>query len=238
MPVYQHDASAYISKQYQILNMKLLFLFTVLLFLNCEHQTVESVAKENAANSDFLLSVLEYKDECFPVANARINDTVPFVMKSEQFIKVFGKPDSIIEMPVSEYGTFLGGYESNAKLYCWIKGRSVFKQKGDKIYPYILDLASTPVSISNDSIRWDIFTLSTDIKSEFPISTRLHKGRHGNGFRGFISIDASCYNQGDQLWYLLFQNDGLTRIIFFDLPFVRVHDIDKIRKSIKSKNKD
>lgn len=219
--------------------MKKILLILLIFCLNCKQKTDVPAPKDDKANLDFYVPIFEYKEEYFPVAKAMINDTIPFAMNEEQFVKVFGKPDKVMEMPVSDYGSFSGVYEPGAKLYCWMKGKSVFKKKGNIIYPYILDLASTTVSISVDSIKWDILTLSTDVKSTFPMSTRLHKGRHGNGFRGYIIIDASRYNFGDQLWFLLFANDTLISIVFFDVPRIKVTDeIDEIRKSIKSNNKE
>lgn len=181
--------------------------------------------------------MIQYRKEALKVSEIKINDSVPFVMNLAQFHQVFGQEDSTINAPQALYTSFvlLDTVPSICRYLC--KGRSLFLEKGPYVYPLFLDLVSTPVTLNSDSMVLSLNTVVKDIMHNFPLSARLYKNGDGNGFGGTISIDATGGNQGEDMWFLLFQSDYLAKIVFYSHPKLPIiENLYETRKKYNEKN--
>ena len=111
-------------------------------------------------------------------------------MKSP-FHQVFGQEDSMIIAPQGLYTSFMIMDTIPAFCRYICKGRSLFLEQGLYVYPLLLDLGSTPVSLNSDSIVLNLNTSRKDIMHSFPMSSILYKSGEGNEFGGIIDIDAT-----------------------------------------------
>jgi hypothetical protein len=179
--------------------------------------------------------LIQYRKEALKVSEIKINNSVPFVMNLVQFHQVFGQEDSTINAPKGLYTSFMimDTFPKICRYIC--KGRSLFLEKGAHVYPLLLDLGSTPVSLNSDSIVLSLNTSAKDIKHSFPMSTLLYKDGDGNEFGGTIAIDATGGNQGISMWHLLFQGGFLVKIEFYTHPKRPFFDDVEIREQYNKK---
>lgn len=193
------------------LSIWLLIIAFLSLYVNCKHNDSNQKCVQ-------LFDIKQYKKECIPVDSVTINGVVPFLMTKEQFSQVFRKADSVIVAP-SLFHARLPFNDSTPKdcFYHFI-GQSVFVSRGDYIHPVILDLGSTPITLNYKQIEISRKTGSSYIFKLFPMSTRLRKGIEGNAFGGVVTIDATDWNGGSFLWFLLFQGGHISKIVFYTMP--------------------
>ena len=57
------------------------------------------------------------------------------------------------------------------------------------------------------------------------MSAKIRKGIEGNAFGGIITIDATDWNGGSNLWFLLFQSGYVSKIVLFTTPKYPLSDI-------------
>lgn len=214
----------------EILNKNFQLGAFLLFFLSCQHHEQKGLQPSPS------FSLIEYRREAMKVSEVKINHSVPFLMGRKDFIKVFGREDSIVKAPLGLNTSFvlLDTLPTTCQYLC--KGRSIFLEKGEYIYPILIDLASTPVTLSADTVEFSINTTGLDILRDFPMSVQLRKGNDGNAFGGTVSIDATGANKGNQMWFLIFQGDMLAKIVFYvhpERPFI--NNLFGIRKELNSK---
>jgi hypothetical protein len=171
-------------------------------------------------SKDFAVNIMDYRKEIFPVDSVRINGKFPFLMTKDQFSQLFGKADSIITAPAVLHDNGLFSFldlpaESGAQYYM-IKN-SLFVTKGDYVLPVLIDLVSTPVNLMYKNINIGRGTSGSYIKKQFPMSTRLGKGTQSDA-GGYVIVEATDFDLGDQLWMFLLQGDRLAKIYLYSLP--------------------
>lgn len=165
-----------------------------------------------------------------PVDSVTINGSVPFLMTKEQFSRIFGAVDSVIVAPVGFHTRSLFPDTLPESYFYHFIGRSVFVSKGDFIHPLLLDLGSTPVTLSYKEIEISRKTGINYVHKTFPMSVKIRKGIEGNAFGGTITVDATDWNGGSGLWFLLFQSDFVSKIVFYNVPEYPLSDIPWPRK--------
>jgi len=195
-------------------------LFAVLFVIgNCKHSSEPN--KKCIQEFD----VFQYRKEGMPVDSVTINGLVPFLMTKEQFFRIFGAVDSVIVAPVGFHTRSLFPDTLPENYFYHFIGQSVFVSKGDFIHPVLLDLGSTPVTLRYKQIEISRETAINYVHKSFPMSVKIRKGIEGNAFGGTVMIDATDWNGGANMWYLLFQSGSVSKIVLFTTPKYPLSDI-------------
>jgi hypothetical protein len=155
------------------------------------------------------LDTTKYNNEYLLYSTAKINGVLPLESKFDDFIKVVGKPDSLIKFNSQ---TDCQLYEEPYQ-YIYFQGNMFFLVKDTAIFEHIDFRRRPDLEIETSAITLNVNTTLQDIQKLFPKAVSKLRSDDQPGLPQLRSVDINGSKlNADEWWILLFDGNKLVSV--------------------------
>lgn len=191
-----------------------LFLVSIALFIVSCTDRGKVITEDFVPDCSGMLDVKKWRNEILDVDSLKINGRIPVICDKLDIVNLLGKPDQEIDLNISEGFVPYLIKDSLSKASRVQYGRTIFDEVEGKVIVNTIDFRSTDIELNHPKVVLKYGMSAIEISKVFPESCKLIIV-NGNAWSGHVELLASNKELDPRRWFLVFQNEGLIKVILY-----------------------
>lgn len=166
------------------------------------------------------LNIRSLMKECLCIDSLTIDNSLPLKTTKKELFSSLGQPSRKFAIEGHcLYGLVWDDREEEIDSLFFYEN-TMFKCSKEYAFLQIIDFTTTKIQLNHPRITLDIDTKPGDIQKAFPESGKLSRGG-GNVWNGFIQLATTKQDAQDKVWFLIFHDEKLKKMILYDVPRIK-----------------